>query len=158
MDTLIWKVISLIHYGNSLCNSNINWYLKGCWFFFFCLCRKVLACVVCGRLKSAFQIASRSGSVADVQYVAHQVIFLVCLYFAPGILFQCNSNLAGKLELCLGAFQNKLEQFKTWNVPKCTEKFKTSIRYISKGLYVCIFLCFAFWFCLQLFYSDLCSI
>ncbi|EPS72500.1 hypothetical protein M569_02257, partial [Genlisea aurea] len=34
--------------------------------------RKVLACVVCGRLKSAFQIASRSGSVADVQYVAHQ--------------------------------------------------------------------------------------
>ncbi|KAF6147315.1 hypothetical protein GIB67_009798 [Kingdonia uniflora] len=28
--------------------------------------RKVLACVVCGRLKSAFQIASRSGSVADV--------------------------------------------------------------------------------------------
>ncbi|XP_047251765.1 uncharacterized protein LOC107839091 isoform X3 [Capsicum annuum] len=35
--------------------------------------RKVLACVVCGRLKSAFQIASRSGSVADVQYVAHQV-------------------------------------------------------------------------------------
>ncbi|KAK9149468.1 hypothetical protein Scep_008225 [Stephania cephalantha] len=36
--------------------------------------RKVLACVVCGRLKSAFQIASRSGSVADVQYVAHQAI------------------------------------------------------------------------------------
>ncbi|KAF8393336.1 hypothetical protein HHK36_021578 [Tetracentron sinense] len=36
-------------------------------------CRKVLACVVCGRLKSAFQIASRSGSVADVQYVAHQL-------------------------------------------------------------------------------------
>lgn len=40
------------------------------------ICRKVLACVVCGRLKSAFQIASRSGSVADVQYVAHQVAFL----------------------------------------------------------------------------------
>lgn len=37
-------------------------------------CRKVLACVVCGRLKSAFQIASRSGSVADVQYVAHQAL------------------------------------------------------------------------------------
>ncbi|GAV76003.1 hypothetical protein CFOL_v3_19478 [Cephalotus follicularis] len=36
--------------------------------------RKVLACVVCGRLKSAFQIASRSGSVADVQYVAHQAL------------------------------------------------------------------------------------
>ncbi|CDY38507.1 BnaC03g26900D [Brassica napus] len=34
--------------------------------------RKVLACVVCGRLKRAFQIASKSGSVADVQYVAHQ--------------------------------------------------------------------------------------
>lgn len=34
-----------------------------------------MACVVCGRLKSAFQIASRSGSVADVQYVAHQVVF-----------------------------------------------------------------------------------
>ncbi|KAI5422784.1 hypothetical protein KIW84_045989 [Lathyrus oleraceus] len=32
---------------------------------------KALACVVCGRLKNAFQIASRSGSVADVQYVAH---------------------------------------------------------------------------------------
>ncbi|KAF9601654.1 hypothetical protein IFM89_021120 [Coptis chinensis] len=43
------------------------------WEFFY---RKVLACVVCGRLKSAFQIASRSGSVADVQYVAHQVFFL----------------------------------------------------------------------------------
>ncbi|KAK8528286.1 hypothetical protein V6N13_056963 [Hibiscus sabdariffa] len=37
---------------------------------------KVLACVVCGNLKSAFQIASRSGSVADVQYVAHQVVIL----------------------------------------------------------------------------------
>ncbi|KAG8375536.1 hypothetical protein BUALT_Bualt10G0109900 [Buddleja alternifolia] len=36
--------------------------------------RKVLACVVSGRLKSAFQIASRSGSVADVQYVAHQAL------------------------------------------------------------------------------------
>ncbi|KAG0495156.1 hypothetical protein HPP92_006150 [Vanilla planifolia] len=36
--------------------------------------RKVLACVVCGRLKSAFQIASRSGNVADVQYVAHQAM------------------------------------------------------------------------------------
>ncbi|PKA58911.1 hypothetical protein AXF42_Ash001004 [Apostasia shenzhenica] len=36
--------------------------------------RKVLACVVCGRLKSAFQVASRSGSVADVQYVAHQAL------------------------------------------------------------------------------------
>ncbi|VFQ79855.1 unnamed protein product [Cuscuta campestris] len=36
--------------------------------------RKVLACVVCGRLKSAFQIASRSGSLADVQYVAHQAL------------------------------------------------------------------------------------
>ncbi|CAK9164522.1 unnamed protein product [Ilex paraguariensis] len=36
--------------------------------------RKVLACVVCGRLKSAFQFASRSGSVADVQYVAHQAL------------------------------------------------------------------------------------
>ncbi|XP_077246440.1 zinc finger FYVE domain protein isoform X2 [Tasmannia lanceolata] len=36
--------------------------------------RKVLACVVCGRLKSAFQIASRSGNVADVQYVAHQAL------------------------------------------------------------------------------------
>ena len=38
--------------------------------------RKVLACVICGRLKSAFQIASRSGSVADVEYVAHQVLVL----------------------------------------------------------------------------------
>ncbi|KAI0493860.1 hypothetical protein KFK09_023985 [Dendrobium nobile] len=37
--------------------------------------RKVLACVICGRLKSAFQIASRSGSVADVQYVAHQASY-----------------------------------------------------------------------------------
>uniref|UniRef100_A0A1D1Z361 Zinc finger FYVE domain-containing protein 26 n=1 Tax=Anthurium amnicola TaxID=1678845 RepID=A0A1D1Z361_9ARAE len=36
--------------------------------------RKVLACVICGRLKSAFQIASRSGSIADVQYVAHQAL------------------------------------------------------------------------------------
>ncbi|KAL9251241.1 hypothetical protein AKJ16_DCAP09249 [Drosera capensis] len=36
--------------------------------------RKVLACGVCGRLKSAFQIASRSGSVADVQNVAHQAL------------------------------------------------------------------------------------
>ncbi|XP_059645057.1 uncharacterized protein LOC132286709 isoform X2 [Cornus florida] len=36
--------------------------------------RKVLACVVCGRLKRAFQFASRIGSVADVQYVAHQAL------------------------------------------------------------------------------------
>lgn len=41
--------------------------------------RKVLACVVCGRLKSAFQIASRSGSVADVQYVAHQALHVNAL-------------------------------------------------------------------------------
>ncbi|KAJ1687936.1 hypothetical protein LUZ63_019326 [Rhynchospora breviuscula] len=41
--------------------------------------RKVLALVICGRLKGAFQVASRSGSVADVQYVAHQVIHF--LYF-----------------------------------------------------------------------------
>ncbi|KAL0330775.1 UNVERIFIED_CONTAM: hypothetical protein Sangu_1623000 [Sesamum angustifolium] len=41
--------------------------------------RKVLACVVCGRLKSAFQIASRSGSVADVQYVAHQTWGSICV-------------------------------------------------------------------------------
>jgi zinc finger FYVE domain-containing protein 26 len=34
----------------------------------------VLACVICGRLKSAFQIASRSESISDVQYVAHVVI------------------------------------------------------------------------------------
>ncbi|CAM6127643.1 unnamed protein product [Calypogeia fissa] len=34
--------------------------------------RKVLACVVCGRLKTAFQIASKNNSVTDVQYVAHQ--------------------------------------------------------------------------------------
>ncbi|KAG0600289.1 hypothetical protein M758_11G022200 [Ceratodon purpureus] len=33
--------------------------------------RKVLACVICGRLKSAFQIASRSENISDVQYVAH---------------------------------------------------------------------------------------
>lgn len=36
--------------------------------------RKVLACVICGRLKSAFQIASRSESISDVQYVAHVVM------------------------------------------------------------------------------------
>ncbi|KAG6557384.1 hypothetical protein Mapa_000653 [Marchantia paleacea] len=34
--------------------------------------RKVLACVICGRLKGAYQIASRSNSVSDVQYVSHQ--------------------------------------------------------------------------------------
>ncbi|KAJ0091655.1 hypothetical protein Patl1_12852 [Pistacia atlantica] len=44
--------------------------------------RKVLACVVCGRLKSAFQIASRSGSVADVQYVAHQEDGIICTSFS----------------------------------------------------------------------------
>ncbi|CAM8967442.1 unnamed protein product [Rhodiola kirilowii] len=36
--------------------------------------RKVLACVVAAALRVAFQIASRSGSVADVQYVAHQAL------------------------------------------------------------------------------------
>lgn len=45
----------------------------------------MLACVVCGRLKSAFQIASRSGSVADVQYVAHQVILSINVDFTKGI-------------------------------------------------------------------------
>ncbi|KAH7298964.1 hypothetical protein KP509_25G067100 [Ceratopteris richardii] len=34
--------------------------------------RKVLSCVACGRLKTAFQFASRSGSIADVQYVSDQ--------------------------------------------------------------------------------------
>lgn len=38
--------------------------------------------MVCGRLKSAFQIASRSGSVADVQYVAHQVNLPLNFHFA----------------------------------------------------------------------------
>ncbi|KAK4796426.1 hypothetical protein SAY86_028752 [Trapa natans] len=55
--------------------------------------RKVLACVVCGRLKSAFQIASRSGSVADVQYVAHQALHanaLPVLDMCKQWLAQCN--------------------------------------------------------------------
>jgi len=53
--------------------------------------RKVLACVVCGRLKSAFQIASRSGSVADVQYVAHQVLLPLIDYAIASLhyLFIC---------------------------------------------------------------------
>ncbi len=34
---------------------------------------KVLACVIWGRLKNAFQIASRSESASDVQYVAREV-------------------------------------------------------------------------------------
>lgn len=38
--------------------------------------------MVCGRLKSAFQIASRSGSVADVQYVAHQVGVSMTIIYA----------------------------------------------------------------------------
>lgn len=56
------------------------------------MCRKVLACVVCGRLKSAFQIASRSGSVADVQYVAHQVNLTLNFHFANStviVTFSC---------------------------------------------------------------------
>lgn len=52
--------------------------------------RKVLACVVCGRLKSAFQIASRSGSVADVQYVAHQALHANAL----SVLDMCKQWLA----------------------------------------------------------------
>ncbi|XP_030548723.1 uncharacterized protein LOC115753985 isoform X2 [Rhodamnia argentea] len=52
--------------------------------------RKVLACVICGRLKSAFQIASRSGSVADVQYVAHQAL---CANALP-VLDMCRQWLA----------------------------------------------------------------
>ncbi|XP_049931215.1 disease resistance protein Roq1-like [Nymphaea colorata] len=36
--------------------------------------RKVIACVICGRLKTSFQIASRNGSTADVDYVAHQAL------------------------------------------------------------------------------------
>lgn len=59
-------VHALAYLGNNVITSNM--------FLLTYPCRKVLACVVCGRLKSAFQIASRSGSVADVQYVAHQVI------------------------------------------------------------------------------------
>jgi hypothetical protein len=34
---------------------------------------KVLACVASGRLKSAFQFASRANNLPDVQLVAHQV-------------------------------------------------------------------------------------
>lgn len=62
-------------------------------------CRKVLACVVCGRLKSAFQIASRSGSVADVQYVAHQVNFLSILASTFVFIFHDfpNGKLTNKL-------------------------------------------------------------
>ncbi|XP_024541382.1 uncharacterized protein LOC9656299 [Selaginella moellendorffii] len=34
--------------------------------------RKVLACVMCGRLKTAFQIASRSNNIGDVEWVRQQ--------------------------------------------------------------------------------------
>lgn len=37
------------------------------------VCSKVLACVASGRLKSAFQFASRANNLPDVQLVAHQV-------------------------------------------------------------------------------------
>ncbi|KAJ6913569.1 hypothetical protein NC651_015947 [Populus alba x Populus x berolinensis] len=65
--------------------------------------RKVLACVVCGRLKSAFQIASRSGSVADVQYVAHQSVNYDAKYALAGFLVlfsdesSCLLRIAAKL-------------------------------------------------------------
>ncbi|KAJ4837974.1 hypothetical protein Tsubulata_031787 [Turnera subulata] len=60
--------------------------------------RKVLACVVCGRLKSAFQIASRSGSVADVQYVAHQVILPA--NFSERTRIALHANALPVLDMC----------------------------------------------------------
>jgi len=79
--------------------------------------RKVLACVVCGRLKSAFQIASRSGSVADVQYVAHQALHANAL----PVLDMCKQWLAQYMwsQLlspirCLGSFQIKTEKTNPW--------------------------------------------
>ncbi|KAG6770661.1 hypothetical protein POTOM_026350 [Populus tomentosa] len=67
--------------------------------------RKVLACVVCGRLKSAFQIASRSGSVADVQYVAHQSVNYDAKYALAGfwVLFSDESSCLLRIaaKLCL---------------------------------------------------------
>lgn len=59
--------------------------------------RKVLACVICGRLKSAFQIASRSESISDVQYVAHvvmhslQLTFVTTLFVRVSIKFLATS-------------------------------------------------------------------
>ncbi|KAK9049486.1 hypothetical protein SSX86_031545, partial [Deinandra increscens subsp. villosa] len=43
--------------------------------------RKVLTCVVCGRLKSAFQIATRSGSVADAHRCPLQPGITECGYY-----------------------------------------------------------------------------
>ncbi|MFS7994409.1 hypothetical protein Hanom_Chr12g01105771 [Helianthus anomalus] len=59
-------------------------FLLHCWHF-----KKVLACVVCGCLKSAFQIASRSEGVADVQYVAHQVFNFLHFYLKALNIFEC---------------------------------------------------------------------
>lgn len=66
----------------------------------------MLACVVCGRLKSAFQIASRSGSVADVQYVAHQVFLPVILDFDERTHDFISSSAWKKLKHQLIAFCN----------------------------------------------------
>ncbi|KAL4570212.1 hypothetical protein LXL04_025863 [Taraxacum kok-saghyz] len=76
--------------------------------------RKVLACVVCGRLKSAFQIASRSGSVADVQYVAHQALHANAL----PVLDMCKQWLAqymrkGREVINLLLLYNQKKEFST---------------------------------------------
>ncbi len=47
---------------------------------------KVLACVIWGRLKNAFQIASRSESASDVQYVAREVSTQPTLVFINYVL------------------------------------------------------------------------
>ncbi|KAK8497925.1 hypothetical protein V6N12_063775 [Hibiscus sabdariffa] len=64
------------------------------------LCRKVLACVVCGRLKSAFQITSRSGSVTDVQYVAHQVVLLPSVAIYVILIEALHANALPVLDMC----------------------------------------------------------
>ncbi|KAK4388878.1 hypothetical protein Sango_2224800 [Sesamum angolense] len=64
--------------------------------------RKVLACVVCGRLKSAFQIASRSGSVADVQhYMPMHFQFWICAN--SGWLNICSLSLETWGSICVGS-------------------------------------------------------
>ncbi|CAL5321406.1 unnamed protein product [Camellia sinensis] len=75
--------------------------------------RKVLACVVCGRLKSAFQIASRSGSVADVQYVAHQAL---------------HANALPVLDMCKQWLAQYIGKWKSMDQPQTEPKFKELYR------------------------------
>eukprot|EP00850_Spirogloea_muscicola_P007270 SM000036S13314 [mRNA] locus=s36:520792:538386:- [translate_table: standard] len=85
--------------------------------------RRVLACVMVGRLKSAFQFAARANSTADVEYVSRQ-LWLSITSFTTEVLIPCGAKAKpiplnhtvwdGGAPTPRGIFQMDISPSRTW--------------------------------------------